>query len=127
MYYVYSTATCGTDYNIYAETGNREIAIVKKKITINGGHGVANKNLVTPKGVMTAINDEDMALLEKDPHFKAHRDAGFLSIEKRKVEPEKVAVNMPDKDKSAPLTPKDFEQGEHSDSGMKTYKLKGKK
>jgi hypothetical protein len=127
MNYVFSTATCGTDYHIYADSGNRDVAIVKKKISIAGGHGLANKNLVTAKGVMTAISDEDLALLEKDVHFQNHVKAGFVCVEKRKAEPEKVAANMEDRDGSAPVIPKNFESGEHSDSGMKTYKIKGRK
>lgn len=128
MNYVYSTATCGTDYHIYEDTGNRDLAVVKKKISINGGHGVANKNFVTPQGVVTIVSDEDLELLEKDYHFRKHVEAGFITVQKRKTEPEKVAADMKDKDLSAPLTPKDFETVDNpAVEGYKTYRKKGKK
>jgi hypothetical protein len=50
--------------------------------------------------------------------------AGFMRVEKRKHDPEKIAADMAQKDGSAPLTPKDFEKSENSEPGSSIYKKK---
>lgn len=132
MYYVYSTATCPIDYVVYVKNTSNDLGVVQKhpngkqmRVTIKGGHGVANKNLVTPRGVVTEVSDEDMQLLLEDKIFQRHMKAGFMSYDKKNVDPEKKAASMEDKDGSAPLTPKDFEESENSTSENKIYKKKG--
>jgi len=130
-YYVYSTATCSGTYICYEDNPKADIAVPKRwpngepmKVTIQGGHGVANKHFVTPKGVVTAVTDQEFEMLQQNPDFKRHVDAGFLSYDKKKVDPEKKAANMAPKDGSAPLTPKDFEESANSSSENKIYKKK---
>ena len=123
MPYVYSTATCSTDYAVYKKTGNRDVAQVERKITIHGGANVATKypNLHTPRGLVTQVSEEDLAILEQDYHFKQHVELGFLSVDKRKIEVEKVIPGMQAKDKSAPRTPDDPEfKNTKIDSGENT-------
>lgn len=111
MPYVYSTASQSTDFAVYAETNNRELSSIIRKITINGGANVATKypNLYTPLGMMTQVSDEDLAFLENDYSFKEMVKNGFLTVDKRKVEVEKVITGLKPKDKSAPRTPQDPE------------------
>lgn len=127
-YYIYSTATCGAFYTLYEVNNSKDIAVPKKfngkicQVEIKGGHGVANKNLVTPKGVVTQVTDEEFELLQQNASFQKHVQAGFISFDKKEVAPEKKAVDMEAKDGSAPITPKDFEEGENSSDLAKTYK-----
>jgi hypothetical protein len=132
MQYVYSTATCPISYVQYAPTSENESERrsrggtshnrVIKKVTINGGHGVANKVLFTPKGVVTQVSDDDFEFLMQNESFKTHMARGYMTVDKKKVEPEKRAKNMADKDGSAPLTPKDFEKGENDLPDLRVYK-----
>lgn len=111
MPYIYSTASCSTDYAIYKKNSSRDLGLVERKITIKGGANVATKfpNIYTPKGVVTRVSDEDLAILEQDPNFIQHRDNGFLTIDKKEIEIEKVVGDMQKQDKSAPRTPDDPE------------------
>lgn len=132
MHYVYSTATCPISYVQYAAPSDNENAKgyrggtshnrVLKKVTIEGGHGVANKVLFTPKGVATQVSDDDFEFLMKNESFQTHMKRGYMTVDKKKIEPEKRAKNMADRDGSAPLTPKDFEKGENHSEDLRVYK-----
>lgn len=119
--FIYSTLTCDNIIAIYADTRPEQHAIVKKKIIIKGGHGVANKALYTPQGVVTEVSDDDYELLQKDYHFNDHVKNGFLKVEKRRMETEKAINDMSPKDGSAPITPADYEKG---DAGNHNFKPK---
>jgi len=111
MFYVYSTLTADNAYAVYKEKdANKDIPEIERTILIKGGHGVANKHFQTPQGVVTSVSDEDMKVLEQNVHFKFHRENGFLKVERHKAETERVAADMEEKDKSAPLTPNDFKK-----------------
>jgi hypothetical protein len=125
-FYVYSTLTCDNHFTIYANNSNRDLPVIERSILIKGGHNVATKHLYTPKGVMTEVSDEDMAVLQEDYHFKEQMKHGFITIERKKVEPEKVAKDMTDRDGSSPKTPEDYEKGENSTASTPVYKTKGK-
>lgn len=132
MNYVYSTITCPTSYVKYKElsafeakdsrgasAGHNEVL---KRVVIKGGHGLADKHLFTPHGVVTQVSDEDMQFLLENESFKKHVKDGFITFDKKKSDPEKKAKNMADKDRSAPLTPKDFEKGENDSEEVRIYK-----
>lgn len=134
MHYIYSTITCDTAYPLYVENNSKDLGIIKKRpdgtpmtVIIKGGHGVSNKNMYTPRGVVTQVSDEEMELLEQNVNFQRHKKAGFITVDKKEVAPEKKVADMTQKDGSAPLTPKDFEEGENSTSDTKIYKKKGSK
>jgi hypothetical protein len=131
MYFVYSTATNSIAYTLYEKNASREFAVAQKKsdgkrfvVVINGGHGVANKFVVTPKGVVTQVSDEDMDMLLNDVSFQRHLKAGFMCYDKKEVSPEKMAENMTQKDGSAPITDEDFKTGEYATDENKIYKSK---
>lgn len=132
MQYVYSTATCPISYVKYKTAPkNEKIDIrgagaghneVLKSVTIKGGHGVNTKILVTPKGVVTQVSDEDMDFLLENESFQKHVKAGYMSYDKKKIDPEKKARNMAEKDGSSPLTEKDFEKSENDYGDLRVYK-----
>lgn len=101
--YVFSTLATDMNYTIYAPGGG-DIPVKERHINVKGGAGVANDRLITPLGVMTEIADEDVTVLEAHPVFKVHKQNGFVCIEKKKADPEKIAANMTSRDNSAPLT-----------------------
>ncbi len=126
MNYVYSTATCGTFYCFYKNNSEKDLGIVAHKVEIKGGHGVSTpKTCITPRGVVTIVSDEDMEFLLKNDSFLKHVKKGFISYDKKEVNPEKKAKDMAEKDGSAPLTPSDFATGENSSTETKVYKKKG--
>lgn len=111
-FYVYSTMTAGNDYVCWEHSPANELPEYRKENTVSiaGGHGVANKNLITPLGVMTPITAAQHELLQSNEVFKVHQKAGFITVQKRSVDPEKVAADLETRDKSAPLVPQDFEK-----------------
>lgn len=123
MPFVYSTATNSGTYVQYApDTDNSKgHSVPLRKVTIQGGHGVATKNLITPKGVATQVTDDELEFLLNDANFQRHVKAGFMTYDKKKVDPEKRAANMAKGDNSAPLTPADFKEGEHSSLESRIY------
>ena len=125
MPFVYSTATCSTTYNIFHPGNDKDISRTKHKILIKGGANVANKHIVTSRGVVTEVSDEDLKLLMGDYHFQQHMAAGFLTVDAIKTSPNKVAKNMEAKDASAPKTPEDPEfQGTTKVHGSDTKKVR---
>lgn len=130
MFYIYSTLTNGTDYAVYSDSKNQDIPVVRKMISIKGGANLANKVLMTPKGAVTEVSDEEMEMLLKDYHFQNHVKHGHITYEKKEISVDKAVVNMNPKDESAPKTPDDYknhEVQEDNGAGTKTYKSKSKK
>jgi hypothetical protein len=123
MPYVYSTATGAISYIEYEPDNDKSAGFAKvlKKVTIAGGHGVATKNLVTPKGVATRVSEEDLEFLLKNKSFQKHVKAGFMTHDKNKVDPEKKVANMSKADGCAPLTPNDFKPGQYSTPEARIY------
>lgn len=107
-HYVYSKMSAAVDFNIFRK-GGADMPIKDGKITIHGGAGVANKNLITPNGVVTEVTDEELEILNAHPLFIQFKENGYISVEKKKVDVEKVVANMGDKaDPSAPISPADY-------------------
>lgn len=107
-YYVYSTLACPQDYAAH-QAGTGDLPAEIPPVRINGGAGVTNKALITPRGVVTTITAEEHARLVEDPVFRLHRDNGFVSVEPRAHDPERVASTMSAADPSRPLEPGDLE------------------
>ena len=106
-YHVYSKMAADVTYNDYVPGG--DIPRVARSVTIKGGAGVANMNIITPYGVHTEITEEERDMLLKNGIFQLHRDGGFVTIEEKKEDPDRVATNLTaGPDPSAPLTPEDF-------------------
>ena len=107
MAYIFSTASCDSAYVEWLPTPNN-IPVRGRSVLIKGKANIADKNFVTPEGVMTSVTDEEMAFLETLPAFNRKVEAGFYSISKKQAEVSKVVKNMAKKDKSAPSTLNDF-------------------
>lgn len=82
----------------------------KGSVVIKGGAGVIDrKTLITPKGVITEIEEEDLKFLKTQALFNEKVEQGSYEI----VENEKKAKESSKKgkkDKGAQLTAKDFEE-----------------
>lgn len=132
MPYVYSTCTASCDYVEYKPLppGAKDMPHneVVRRVHIKGGHGVPNKHLHTPRGVVTEVSDKDLEFLLNDPNFQRHMAAGHISYEKtKKVDPEKKVETMTQKDGSALLTPEDLQKEVEKDAEVKTFKSKARK
>lgn len=112
MVYVYSTATATIDYVEYNKPSDKNmLPQVIRKVTIKGGANVADKHLFTPNGVVTEVTPEDYAFLAQNQSFIQHVTDGFHVVEKTRFDVDSVVNDMEPKDRSAPLTPEDYEPG----------------
>lgn len=111
-HYIYSTLSNDQRYTLWQEKaadGAPNIAL--GSVLVHGRANVINeKTLDTPKGVMTRVTADQLSLLHHSGSFLRHKKAGYLTIEKAKVEPDKVAKDMTPKDKSAQLEKADFKK-----------------
>lgn len=106
-YYVFSTLTAAQVYTRTA-TGSNDMPKTIASVRIEGGSNVPDKNLITPFGVMTEVDDDQMTVLRENKVFLLHEANGFIKVEKKAASPEKVAANMKTRDDSAPLVEQDF-------------------
>lgn len=105
--FVFSTLACDQAYTAWHK-GPGDMPVEGDPILIKGGTGVMNDRIVTPLGVMTAIDAEQVEALEANEVYKIHKANGFVRIERKAYDPEKVAADMALDDKSAPKTPADY-------------------
>lgn len=106
---VHVFSTLANDQRYVNYTSNPEgVPLPTSDILIKGGAGVANERLITPQGVHTEVTEEAMAELEKNPVFAMHKRNGFIIVQARRADADKVATDMNAKDKSKPLTPADY-------------------
>lgn len=111
MPYVYSTATCDTIFTSYRNSEPGQAGSVNRQVLIRGGANLAKgkAEFVTKYGVRTDVTDEQLAFLKTKVNFQKMVNAGFLRVDERKVDPEKVAADMTPRDESAPLVPQDYD------------------
>jgi hypothetical protein len=111
--YVFSTLSSDHCYTVYHQLkkddrGDKP-AMKKGSVLIKGGANVVDrKHLITPKGVMTTVNEAEFKLLQEDPVFKRHVERGHITFSEKRAsnqeEIDKVALaDMNEKDKSAPI------------------------
>lgn len=110
MPYVYSTATADITYPLYDKSSAHAAhSVIKRKVTIRGGANLATQTgrLVTPKGMVTRVTDEELDFLMHSEAFLRHKERGFMHVDKSDIDPDKVARDkgMNPKDGSAPITP----------------------
>ena len=111
MPYVYSTLSADQAYCLYpTEVDPKGLIEPMETIFIAGKANVMDpKTFLTPKGMCTSIGEEELAVLEQVPAFKRHQEAGYILVERKKGEVDKVVKNMTAKDAGAQLTDDDFE------------------
>lgn len=107
-HYVYSTLSAPQEYTTY-HSGAADLPQAVQSVFIAGGANVADKRLVTPRGVVTKVTDEELKALETNEVFKLHKANGFISVGAAKKDPEVVAADMTSRDDAAPLVDGDFD------------------
>jgi hypothetical protein len=112
--YVYSTLAADVNYTHYAKGGG-DLPIADRSVIIKGGAGVANDRLVTPHGVATEIEAEDLVFLEQNEIFRLHRKNGFIKVEEKSFDVEAVTGDMNAADPSRPPEEADFTDGDDSE------------
>jgi len=101
--YIYSTMSSDNDYIIY------DNGFAKSKVTIAGKANVANKlTLLVKQVAVTCIAQDKYELIKENYHFKKHLENGFLTVENKNIEAQKISKDMAKKDKSAQKTKEDF-------------------
>lgn len=119
MKHIYSTITNDVSYN-HHEFDSEKNPHLAKSIVIKGGTGIATPLLrrggkpETLFGTLTVVHEDDYELLKNHKMFQEHMARGYLRVEDKKRDAEKVVAkaNMPLRDKSAPKTPDtDKEEG----------------
>jgi len=116
---IYSTISNSQAYTVYhevqkaADGKSHPPRRVKKAVVIAGGANVmtpeSSKALFTPRGVATFVKDDDFKALQECDAFKRHLKAGYLSVDEKasnasQERADKVAKDMEQKDRSAPIT-----------------------
>ena len=109
--YIYSTLSTDQLYTSWEANKKGGPHIKKGEVFIAGKANVATEHLLTPKGMCTAVTEEQLKFLKNDSVFNRHVEAGYLLIETRKFDADEAAKDMTEKDPGAPLTPDDFEDG----------------
>ena len=110
MPFVYSTLTADQAYTVW-DKGGADLPVAKRICIIKGGAGIANKNLITPRGVATHVTPQQLEALEACDAFKRHKERGYIRVDDKEQDAEKVAAaSMAEKDGGAPLTDADFEK-----------------
>jgi hypothetical protein len=105
---VYSTLTAPQAYSVWVQGGG-DLPAQKLICVIKGGAGIANKNLITPRGVATHVTPSELEGLNQCPMFQRHKERGYIRVDDKELDAEKVASDMASRDNSAPLTDGDFE------------------
>ncbi len=111
-YYIYSTISNDVKYCIYSEKPEdlrKDLSVPIHEFLINGKANIANKHLITPRGVMTKISDDDFSILKENATFQRHVKNGFIAFEKKEFAIDRVIKDMKPKDNSAPITPAFYE------------------
>lgn len=106
--YIYSTLAADNEYVVYAQGGS-DMPRVESRVLVKGGAGIADKRIVTPRGVVSGpFTEEQIASLEGNVVFKRHVENGFIHIDDKLVDAEKVAADMEGRDPGGPLVDQDF-------------------
>jgi hypothetical protein len=115
MVYVYSTLATPqkfTRYNMPDPTDINQMGrlpVVEFDVLIKGGAGIASKNLITRQGVMTRITQEEYAGICELESFKKFVADGFITVEKKDYDIDKIIGDMNPRDPGGPITPADYE------------------
>jgi hypothetical protein len=106
--YVYSTLSAPVRYSTYAK-GEGDMSREESSVLIRGGANVADKNFITPRGVQTIITAEEHAKLKENKLFQTHFANGFITVDEKQVDIDKIVADMTPRDQSSPLVPQDYE------------------
>lgn len=107
-YYVFSTLAAAVTYCGWKDGGS-DVPNIERKVTIAGKAGLADKHLVTSRGAVTPVDEDELALLRSDGTFQLHEKNGYIRVEDSPANIEDVVPDMTGRDPSAPLVPQDFD------------------
>jgi hypothetical protein len=111
MKYVYSTLSADNIYGAYVK-GGADLPMIdrERQVLIKGGSNVADKRLITPRGVVTEVSEDQLAALLENTVFQMHVENGYVTFSDHNEDPEKVigAEGLEARDASSPLEPGDF-------------------
>ncbi len=111
-FYILSTLTADQEYTAYRE-GGADIPIAIGSVLIKGGANVADKRLVTPQGVVTKVDSDQMAALKSNDVFKLHKANGYITVSNSKpADADAAAASQANRDGSAPMVEGDFKEGD---------------
>jgi hypothetical protein len=113
--HVYSTLACPQKFVTY-KPGGADLPVVDKECLIKGGAGIASKNLITPHGVHTEIDDSDYAWLKDHVHFKQFVERGNIRVDEKLWDIDKIVGDMNPRDPGGPITPADYATGKQDGS-----------
>jgi hypothetical protein len=120
MPYIYSTLTSSQRYQTYTPSENGIPSAERPSILIQGGTNVADKNFVTPRGVVTKVTADQVKELQQNKLFQTHVKNGYITIEDKEVEKDKVAADLTQRSPDAPLVPEDFKDGKAPETNKKS-------
>lgn len=108
--FIYSTLSADQNFTVWIKPDAKgQVPKPVKTIVIAGKANIMHKkNMITPKGVVTKVEDAELVALSEMPAFTRFVDRGFITVEAKQVEVEKVAADMKKKDASAPITEEDI-------------------
>lgn len=110
-FYVYSTLASDVNYTNY-EKGGGDLPVELPAVHVKGGAGVANDRLITPRGVVTEVTEEQVQYLRENTVFQLHEANGFVQISDAKVDGDVAAADMTGRDNSAPIVPEALREDE---------------
>lgn len=109
---IYSTMTADVDYTFW-DSSRVQIGqqlITERVLRINGKANLATKTLLTPRGAVTMITQEELDLLNSNPVFVQHLKNGFVAVEAYTPDVDSVVAGLVPRDNSAPLEIGDFDE-----------------
>ena len=110
-HYCFSTLTNDQKYQNYSTPPHGGQPTPVESVMIGGGANVAPQNLITPRGVLTVINDKQYEILKRNFVFNQHVKSGHIVVRDSNIDPDKAAQkDMEAEDGSAPLTPKKLQE-----------------
>lgn len=121
--YVFSTLAASVLYQNF-DKGGADLPIPQGSgVLIKGGAGVADRQFVTPRGVVTPVTPEELVYLSQNPVFALHKKNGFISVEESNKDIERVvSESMQPGDESRQLTEEDFTTGDDGEPKPSTDK-----
>ena len=92
------------------------LPVVEREVLIRGGAGIATKNLITPQGAHTAITEDEYEAVRELSHWKDFIAKGFIRVERKAYDVDKMVGDMNPRDPSGPLTPADYQNAKKDGS-----------
>lgn len=117
--YIYSTLSADVLYGPY-RPGGGDIPERVAHVHIKGKAGITTDRLVTPRGVVTPVTAEQLAICEADPVFIMHRTNGFIVVDDADMDADNMGDSMAKDKGSAPTTAADFKAQTDSDGNLET-------